>query len=203
MIGPPVFGFAGYTTVLPPGNGFWRVSSWPQVFDPPQPPPPLGASPDDDDGHRYDDPDGRFRTLYCATEAEGALGECLGDFVFNTAAVVRIEAFLESEPEPGFDEDYHRPPPSVRWYRYLFFQPADCTIKTPMTRYKVKAATPEAYRELQSVLGSVKVYTCCPRRRLFSTGKLPADVRHAVEVHGGRIVQDRQYHPEAPQAASG
>lgn len=109
MIGPSLFGFAGYGTVPPPGDGFWRVSSWPQVFDPSQPPPQLDASPDEDDGHRYDDPEGRFRTLYCATEPEGALGECLGDFAFNTAAVVRIESFLESEPEPGFDEDYQRP----------------------------------------------------------------------------------------------
>jgi|GEM_PF-4159365 len=72
-----------------------------------------------------------------------------------------------------------------------------------MRRYKVKAATPEAYRELQSVLGRVKVYACSPRRRLFSTGELPADVRRAVEAHGGRIVPDRQYSPETRQAASG
>lgn len=107
MIEP--LGFAGYVTVPSPHDGFWRVSSWPQVFDPPQPPAPLGSPPEEDDSHRYDDPDGQFRTLYCATEAEGALGECLGDFAFNTAAVVRIEAFLESEPEPGFDEDYNHP----------------------------------------------------------------------------------------------
>jgi hypothetical protein len=69
----------------------------------------LGTPPGEDDGHRYDDPDGKFSTLYCATEPEGALGECLGDFVFSAAAVVRIEAFLESEPELGFDEDYHHP----------------------------------------------------------------------------------------------
>ena len=105
----PVFGFAGYVTVPPPRDGFWRVSSWPRVFDPPPAPPPLGTPPDKDDGHRYDDPEGKFRTLYCATEPEGAVGECLGDFVFNTVAVARIEAFLESEPEPGFDEGYHRP----------------------------------------------------------------------------------------------
>lgn len=54
-----------------------------------------------------------------------------------------------------------------------------------------------------AVLGGVKVYTCSPRRRLFSTGELPADVRRAVEAHGGQIVQDRQYQPETPQAASG
>ncbi len=71
-----------------------------------------------------------------------------------------------------------------------------------MSRYKVKATTPAAHHELESVLGAVKVYTCSPRRRLFSTGELPADVRRAVEAHGGRIVQDRQYQPETPQAAS-
>jgi RES domain len=108
MIEPPVLGFAGYATVPAPRDGFWRVSSWSQVFDPPPPPQPLGASPAQDDSGRYDDPAGRFRTLYCATEPEGALGEHLGDFVLSTAAVVRIEAFLDSEPEPGFDEDYHR-----------------------------------------------------------------------------------------------
>lgn len=105
----PVFGFAGYVTVPPPRDGFWRVSSWTRVFDPPPAPPPLGTPPDEDDGHRYNDPEGKFGTLYCATEPEGAVGECLGDFVFNTVAVARIEAFLKSEPEPGFDEDYDRP----------------------------------------------------------------------------------------------
>jgi hypothetical protein len=108
MIEPPVLGFAGYATVPAPRDGFWRVSSWSQVFDPPPPPQPLGASPAQDDSGRYDDPAARLRTLYCATEPEGALGEHLGDFVLSTAAVVRIEAFLDSEPEPGFDEDYHR-----------------------------------------------------------------------------------------------
>ncbi|HEY7951908.1 MAG TPA: hypothetical protein VID70_02910 [Solirubrobacteraceae bacterium] len=75
-------------------------------------------------------------------------------------------------------------------------------MKTTMKRYKVKAATPEAYRELQSVLGNVKVFTCSPRRRLFSTGELPADVRRAVEAHGGRVVQDRQYYPETRRSPS-
>jgi hypothetical protein len=109
MIEPPTFGFAGYRTVPPPTRGFWRVSAWTQAFVPPPPPPALGTPPDEDDGGRYDDPDGKLRTLYCATEPEGALGERLGDFVFSSAAVVRIEAFLESEPEPGFDEDYNHP----------------------------------------------------------------------------------------------
>jgi hypothetical protein len=107
-MGRPGFGFAGYATVPPPADGFWRVSSWPDPLEPPPPAPPLTTHPRDDDGHRYDDPDGHWRTLYCATEAEGAIGECIGDFKFNPAAVVRIEAYLEGEPDDGFDEDYFR-----------------------------------------------------------------------------------------------
>lgn len=103
------FGFVGYATVSPPPGGFWRVSAWHAPLDLPPPAPPLGTESKDDDGHRYDDPEGRWRTLYCATNAEGALGECLGDFRLNTAAVARIEGYLESEPDQDFDEDYFRP----------------------------------------------------------------------------------------------
>jgi hypothetical protein len=102
------FGFAGYVTVPPPPDGFWRVSSWRDPLEPPPPAPPLDTDPKDDDGHRYDDPDGQWRTLYCATDAEGAIGECLGDFAYNAAAAVRIEAYLASEPDDDFDEDYSR-----------------------------------------------------------------------------------------------
>jgi hypothetical protein len=105
----PAFGFSGYATVSPPLGGFWRVSAWHSPLDPPPPAPPLGTEPKDDDGHRYDDPHGLWRTLYCATDAEGALGECLGDFCPNTRAVARIEAYLESEPDDDLDEDYFRP----------------------------------------------------------------------------------------------
>jgi hypothetical protein len=104
-----LLGFAGYTIVVPPAGGFWRVSAWPRPFEPPPPSAPLGAPPADDDGHRYDDPEGIFRTLYCATEPEGAVGECLAEFAFNAAAAKRIEAFLESEPESGHDEELQRP----------------------------------------------------------------------------------------------
>lgn len=105
----PGLGFAGYATVSAPVDGFWRVSDWSNPFDPPRPAPPLGADPREDDGHRYDDPDGQFRTLYCATEPEGALGECLGDFAYSASAARRIEQFLLSEPDDGHDEEYQRP----------------------------------------------------------------------------------------------
>jgi hypothetical protein len=82
------------------------VSSWHEPFAPPPPAPPLGANPRDDDGHRFDDSHGRFRTLYCATSADGALGECLADFVPSSDAIVRIESFLLSEPDSGPNESY-------------------------------------------------------------------------------------------------
>lgn len=105
----PGLGFDGYALVQLPESGLWRVSAWHDPFEPPPPAPPVGADPREDDGHRYDDPNGEVRTLYCASQAEGALGECLGDFVFSASAAVRVEAFLESDPEPGFDETYQRP----------------------------------------------------------------------------------------------
>jgi hypothetical protein len=103
------FGFAGYATVPPLSDGFWRISSWREPLEPPPPAPPLGTGPNDNDGNRFDDPEGRCRTLYGATDAEGAIGESLADFRFNPAAVVRIEAYLEGEPDEGFDETYARP----------------------------------------------------------------------------------------------
>src|SRR5436305_13790312 len=96
------FGFDGYATVTAPAGGFWRVSSWHEPLTPPPPAPPLGTLPQDDDGHRYDDPAGRFRTLYCATEPEGAIGECLGDFAYSAAAARRIERFILTGPDDGF-----------------------------------------------------------------------------------------------------
>lgn len=105
----PMLGFDGYATVPPPVDGFWRVSAWHSPFDPPPPTPALGADPRDDDGNRWDDPDGAFRTLYCATQADGAIGECLGEFAYSASAARRIEDFLVSEPDEGYDEEYQHP----------------------------------------------------------------------------------------------
>lgn len=91
--------------VSPPG-AVYRVTDWHRPFDPPPPPPAIDrlvseAVP----AGRWDAPDGSFRTLYCATLAEGAIGEKLGDFALNPAASVRIEAFFESEPDDEFVDD--------------------------------------------------------------------------------------------------
>jgi hypothetical protein len=101
-------GFDGCATKPPPSR-FWRVSSWNEPFEPPPPAAPLGSAPEDDDGHRYDDPHGRESTLYCATEPQGALGECLAEFAYNAAAAVRIETFLDGDADPEHDRDYQRP----------------------------------------------------------------------------------------------
>lgn len=89
-----------------PKRGFWRVSSWPEPFDPPPPPRPIADHHAEDDlAGRWDDPDGVFRTLYCASTTEGAIGEKLGDFALNPHAAIRIESFLQSEPDEEFVDD--------------------------------------------------------------------------------------------------
>jgi hypothetical protein len=92
--------------VCPPPEGFWRVSAWSQPFDPPPPPPPIGLTGiEDDDSGRWDDPAGQFRTLYCATQPEGAIGEKIAAFGLNPAVVAKVETFLESEPDDEFADD--------------------------------------------------------------------------------------------------
>jgi hypothetical protein len=78
------------------------VTDWPQPFSPKDPPPPVGQiDPGKDDAGRFDDPHGQFRTLYCCTSPEGALGEKIAAFVFNPSVARRIETFLQSEPDAG------------------------------------------------------------------------------------------------------
>jgi hypothetical protein len=65
--------------------------------------------PEKDDAGRSDDPDGQFRTLYCTTKPEGALGEKIAAFVFNARVALRIESFLESEADAGVGPEELRP----------------------------------------------------------------------------------------------
>lgn len=97
-------GFERLRTVPPPSR-FWRVSDWPSPLDPKPPARPLREhDPRNDDSGRWDDPRGVHRTLYVATEPEGAVGERLGEFALNVEAVVAIEAFVAEEPDPDFEE---------------------------------------------------------------------------------------------------
>lgn len=92
--------------LVPLPDSVYRVTDWHQPFDPPPPSPAINDQTDEDPpAGRWDDPDGVFRTLYCATLAEGAIGEKLGDFALNPRAAVRIEAFFESGPDSEFVDD--------------------------------------------------------------------------------------------------
>lgn len=99
-------GFDGFLLKLLPRDGIWRVTDWDDPLDPPPPPPPLAeTAPDNDESRRWDDPEGRFRTLYCATEAEGAFGEKLSSFRLMPGVVREIEDFLEESPDQEFAND--------------------------------------------------------------------------------------------------
>lgn len=95
-----------HVSTVPAPERFWRVSDWPEPLDPKPPPPPVTApDPRADDAGRWDDPDGVHRTLYCATEPEGAIGERLGDFALNVAAVLEVESFLSEAPDEEYEEE--------------------------------------------------------------------------------------------------
>jgi hypothetical protein len=63
----------------------------------------------DDDSGRFDAPDGSFRTLYCSSEPEGALGEKIAPFTFDAAVARQIETFFEDDPDPEFVGEELRP----------------------------------------------------------------------------------------------
>lgn len=103
----PRIGFPGYHLVSSPDGGFWRATSHREPFDPPPPPPPVRAvDAADDDSGRWDAPAGEYSVLYCATDPEGAIGEKLAAFMPSVSAILRVEAFLEEEPDPEFADDY-------------------------------------------------------------------------------------------------
>lgn len=99
-------GFDGFALLDLPAGGVWRLTDWYQPFDPPPPPPPVaGTDLDNDESRRWDAPNREFRTLYCATRAEGAFGEKLAQFALAPDLVLEIEEFLEEEPDEDFAED--------------------------------------------------------------------------------------------------
>jgi hypothetical protein len=88
--------------LVSPPSGFWRVTDWPDPFSPRDAPPPVGGvEPEFDDAGRFDAPTGEYRTLYCATKPEGALGEKIAAFAFDARVAQRIEGFFESESDLG------------------------------------------------------------------------------------------------------
>jgi hypothetical protein len=119
----------------PPPSRLFRVTDWHEPFSPPDPPTPLGATDHDDEygpAGRWDDPAGKFRTLYCASQAECAVGEKLAHFTLNPAAAARVDAYPDEDPDPEFAEEQLLRPvdgddiASMNWN--LSWAPADTTV---------------------------------------------------------------------------
>jgi hypothetical protein len=92
-------GFPGFRLVPAP-DGFWRVTDWHEPFAPKDAPLPVTDTDlAKDDAGRFDAPDGDFRTLYCASDPEGALGEKIAPFTLDAAVARRIDDFLDEEPD--------------------------------------------------------------------------------------------------------
>jgi hypothetical protein len=99
-------GFEGFSLVNLPSDGVWRLTDWYEPLDPPPPPPPVSETDvDNDESRRWDAPNGEFRTLYCATRAEGAFGEKLAQFALGANVALEIEEFLEEEADEAFAGD--------------------------------------------------------------------------------------------------
>ncbi len=98
--------FDGFALVDLPSGGVWRVSDWPDPLDPPPPPPPISKEErDNDESRRWDAPNEEFRTLYCASQEEGAFGEKLSSFRLEPAVVRAIDEFLVEEADDEFAGD--------------------------------------------------------------------------------------------------
>jgi hypothetical protein len=92
--------------VTAPDAGIFRVARGLQPF---AFRPPRSALPDQDepvlDGNRFDDPEGRFATLYCASSAQAAFGETIARYREAPGLLDRIDAFLNAPPDADYDPE--------------------------------------------------------------------------------------------------
>jgi hypothetical protein len=64
-------------------------------------------------------------------------------------------------------------------------------------RYKIKAPDPQRYEEARRLVASrVPVFVESEKRRMLSTGELPADLLEELKSKGCEVVRDVQYEPE-------
>lgn len=70
-------------------------------------------------------------------------------------------------------------------------------------RYKVKAPSEKAYREVYAALQAEKVpvFVASEKRRVISTGSIPAKVLSHIREHGATVSDDQQYAPEIRKRA--
>jgi hypothetical protein len=91
---------AGLHTVPPPRGPVFHVGRKPNPFYW-STPSPLDL--DEPGGARFDDPNGEWPTLYCATRPYGALLEKLSPLRPIPDLPVRYNSALEDEPDPEYD----------------------------------------------------------------------------------------------------
>jgi hypothetical protein len=56
-----------------------------------------------EDGNRWDDTEGNFATVYCASHAEAAFGEVIARYRERPGLLQRIDDFLTQSPDPEYD----------------------------------------------------------------------------------------------------
>jgi hypothetical protein len=64
---------------------------------------PLPAPAPIEEGNRWDDVEGRFATVYCASSAEAAFGEVIARYRERPGLLERIDNFLSQQPDPEYD----------------------------------------------------------------------------------------------------
>ena len=70
-------------------------------------------------------------------------------------------------------------------------------------RYKVRTPSDKAYREVYAALRAenVPVFVASEKRRVISTGSIPAKVLSNIRERGATISDDQQYAPEVRKRA--
>lgn len=109
-------------TLTPPGRrAFWRVGYHAD---------PIGFPPWEiyEFSRRFDDPAGRFRTLYCAEMPETCLREVLADFRPNLAAMAR---HLERYGAAAAD-DFVPTPVTAQWRSQHVLAPVEVALDGPL-----------------------------------------------------------------------
>lgn len=70
-------------------------------------------------------------------------------------------------------------------------------------RYKVRTQSGKAYREVYATLRAenVPVFVASEKRRVISTGSIPAKVLSHIKENGATVSDDQQYAPEIRKRA--
>jgi hypothetical protein len=66
-----------------------------------------------------------------------------------------------------------------------------------MERYRIKLPTDQAFDQaLAIVQGQVPLFVTSAKRRILSTGELPADLRWRIDALGGEVTAEVRYEIE-------